>query len=104
MSANPDVILAAINESLASDTITRRLEKLDNTGCTEQHLFIQVRSDAWPWAPLYMLAGETEAVPTRPPTIPGHLDGLWLSHSMNRFVLCWTRHRSWPRVEVRPAL
>jgi hypothetical protein len=93
---DPDVILPAITDTLAEQHVASRVAKLAATGSdTEQHLFVVVRDDAWPWAPLYMIAVEHTVVPSAPPSTPEHLDGLWFVHFYNRSVLVWTRELGW---------
>ncbi len=91
----PDAILAGVASSMTSPVIRNRIRKLAKTGRAEQHLFVQVDNDAWGWEPWMQLLNPDGDLPTSPPDVPGHLDGLWLWSPLNRSCVRWLRSSGW---------
>ncbi len=104
--SEPDALLDGVASSMTSPVIQNRIRKLAKTGDAEQHLFVQVDNDAWAWEPWMQLAKAGNDVPTSPPEVPRHLDGLWLYSSLNQNQSCirWIRSSGWAwhRVALPP--
>ena len=87
--SEPDAILDGVASSLALPWIQKRLRKLAGAGGAEQYLFVKVDNDVWGWTAWQQLVDSDSGLPSSPPEVPEHLDGLWFWSSMNRSCVRW---------------
>jgi hypothetical protein len=81
---------AAVSDLLARAHVQKRLEKLQNDGRAEQHLFVLADESAFPFEVAYALMARETTPPGRP-ALPAHLTHLWLLVTFSPWIYVATQ-------------
>jgi hypothetical protein len=96
---NLDGFAVWLEEALAVERFKSDLDKLDEAGREEKHLFLRVHEQWMPFKFDYLIAW-SDVLPTEPFDPPGRLTGLWLATRWKNPVLYWTRDAGWARTDL----